>query len=185
MSTATSTNATYLTLVFRHEQEDQILSWLRDSFFDHHFTLLRSDTSEGTYPSSTSEQFTLGAQEKCLTGESSRPLETEHIHMLATFIHTGQLLGFVVRGEIRLARENERGQRVINNLKESCEQGVPVGENQHRKQEHPLPSEEEELSQHLSARDRYLLAIDTGTLEYYYDDLRREAFRRDEEKGRD
>lgn len=31
-------------------------------------------------------------------------------------------------------------------------------------------------------RDRYQLAIDTGTVEQYHEDLRREAFRRDEQK---
>jgi hypothetical protein len=43
------------------------------------------------------------------------------------------------------------------------------------------PRCEEEQAQSLTENDRYQLAVDTGTLAYYNEALRREAFQRDKE----
>lgn len=176
MSICVSTNATHLTLVFRHGQEEQMLPLLQTFLFNHHFLLLGSDVSE--------EPFPLQAQEKCVTGALAVPLKAEQINWLARLVSAGQLLGFVVRGEIQLEKEDEQGEQAINSLKRTIarESG---GMNIYAEQVHLTTLEDEEFPQRLSERDRYLLAIDTGTLEYYYADLRREAFRQDEEKGRD
>jgi hypothetical protein len=42
------------------------------------------------------------------------------------------------------------------------------------------PREQQEGSSPLTERDRYQLAVESGTTESYHDHLRREAFRRDE-----
>lgn len=49
---------------------------------------------------------------------------------------------------------------------------------------HPtlLIEEDEDEAPERTEEDRYQLAVDTGTLDYYYDDLRREAFERDRER---
>jgi transposase-like protein len=48
----------------------------------------------------------------------------------------------------------------------------------------PLPTvyQEQEDILPTTEHDRYLTAVDSGTVDYYYDDLRREAFTRDEEE---
>lgn len=50
------------------------------------------------------------------------------------------------------------------------------------KREQSAQESEEEPLPELTEEDRYLLAVDTGTLEYYHDDLRREAIQRDREQ---
>lgn len=133
------------------------------------------ETPEEALVSRIVEPFPLEYQVKLITPALSAPLTSEQIREIAGLVTVGLLLGFVVRGEIDL------GEQVIHNL--GCPEVTQVRIS--RLQEQQDSSEARELPLRLSEYHRYLLAVDTGTTEYYNDALRREAFHRDEEQGRE
>lgn len=161
--------STHLALLLRSDHEEYILNLLNEMLPDECFTPL--NTSEETLFSRRAEPSTLSSQEKCITFALSVPLTSERIRDIAELVAVGLLLGFVVRGEI------DMGKQVINTL------GNLVGEDVSTRcpQDGQTSFETRELLLRLSERERYLLAVDTGTTEYYNDALRREAYRRDEE----
>jgi len=161
--------STHLVLLLRPDHEEYILNLLNEMLPGECFTPL--NTSEETLLSRRVEPPTLSSQEKCITFALSIPLTSERIRDIAGLVAVGLLFGFVVRGEIDL------GKQVINTLVNPVEMHVSMN----RLKDDRASFEVRGLPLHLSERERYLLAVDTGTTEYYSDALRRVAFRRDEE----
>jgi hypothetical protein len=161
--------STHLALLLRPDHEEYILNLLNEMLPGECFTPL--NTSEEPLLSRRAESSTLSSQEKCITFALSVPMTSEWIRDIAELVAVGLLFGFVVRGEIDL------GKQVINTLGNLVEKDISTS----CLQDGQASFEARKLPLRLSECERYLLAVDTGTTEYYNDALRREAFRRDEE----